>query len=160
MRRNTSIWSLLFYNRTVGNFSFIKWHFFNLLQTTGREGSARVRDQNETSYDCQKLQMLDPTQSNIYTYDIIRSGSHPSGDQAFRPRMQAGRPTQGHVLTSLTTLGKLICDVCGRKFAYSWQITRHKRCHTGERPFACSMCTADFARKDTLSRHVMMVHNA
>ncbi|KAK6059086.1 zinc finger, C2H2 type [Cooperia oncophora] len=48
-------------------------------------------------------------------------------------------------------------DVNG-KFARSDELTRHKRKHTGDRPFQCSLCDRAFSRSDHLSLH-MKRHN-
>jgi len=43
---------------------------------------------------------------------------------------------------------------CGRSFSRSDELARHGRVHSGERPFACSVCCRTFSRRDHLSTHV------
>ncbi|XP_017879983.1 zinc finger protein 236-like isoform X2 [Ceratina calcarata] len=45
------------------------------------------------------------------------------------------------------------CDICGKVFTKPYQVERHKRIHTGERPYKCDLCTKSFAQKSTLQMH-------
>lgn len=43
---------------------------------------------------------------------------------------------------------------CGRSFARSFELSRHRRQHTGEKKFVCHICQQAFMRSDHLSMHV------
>lgn len=43
---------------------------------------------------------------------------------------------------------------CGRSFARSFELSRHRRQHTGEKKFICHICQQAFMRSDHLSMHV------
>lgn len=47
------------------------------------------------------------------------------------------------------------CDSkeCGKTFTRNEELTRHKRIHSGLRPFPCTHCGKRFGRKDHLKKH-------
>lgn len=47
---------------------------------------------------------------------------------------------------------------CNKSFTRSEHLARHRRKHTGERPFSCSHCSKNFSRLDNLRQHKQTVH--
>uniref|UniRef100_A0A8R1DJ69 C2H2-type domain-containing protein n=1 Tax=Caenorhabditis japonica TaxID=281687 RepID=A0A8R1DJ69_CAEJA len=43
---------------------------------------------------------------------------------------------------------------CGKRFLRNHDLNKHKKLHSGEKPFVCPICQKAFARKDNLSSHV------
>lgn len=47
---------------------------------------------------------------------------------------------------------------CNKSFTRSEHLARHRRKHTGERPFTCPHCSKNFSRLDNLRQHKQTVH--
>lgn len=48
---------------------------------------------------------------------------------------------------------KHTCEMCGKQFPSTKDVEVHKRCHTGETPYACDYCPKRFTQVSSLIRH-------
>lgn len=48
---------------------------------------------------------------------------------------------------------RFICPYCGKCFERAGHLERHKRIHTGERPYRCELCGKRFNQKCSLKEH-------
>lgn len=48
---------------------------------------------------------------------------------------------------------KFSCDYCSRAFARKYDLARHQRIHTGNKPYVCPCCSKGFSRSDARIRH-------
>lgn len=51
--------------------------------------------------------------------------------------------------------GNNVCEFCSKSFEKPSQLLRHKRIHTGERPFKCELCSRAFNQKGSLQIHML-----
>ncbi|XP_013889097.1 zinc finger protein 436 [Austrofundulus limnaeus] len=51
-----------------------------------------------------------------------------------------------------------ICHICGKDKKCRSQLARHIIIHTGERPYACDLCSARFNRRGNLQQHRRRMH--
>lgn len=77
--------------------------------------------------------------------------SHPGCDKSYTraSHLKAHEILHGEVLPF-----RCPWEDCGRSFARSFELSRHRRQHTGEKKFVCHICQQAFMRSDHLSMHV------
>jgi hypothetical protein len=48
---------------------------------------------------------------------------------------------------------KISCEFCGKVFSHTGDLNKHRRRHTGERPYPCPQCDKRFGHASNLLRH-------
>ena len=47
-----------------------------------------------------------------------------------------------------------LCSTCGKGFNQRYDLTKHMRLHSGERPYTCIICNKGYADKSALNSHM------
>ncbi|XP_035209078.1 gastrula zinc finger protein XlCGF7.1-like [Stegodyphus dumicola] len=47
------------------------------------------------------------------------------------------------------------CSLCSFSSPALWRLNRHKRVHSGERPYGCTVCNKRFSEKGNMKKHLM-----
>lgn len=83
-------------------------------------------------------------QQGLFSRGLLASGQCRSLYSAVRRR----------TVKRLLFKKRFICPYCGKCFERSGHLERHKRIHTGERPYRCELCGKRFNQKCSLKEHL------
>lgn len=83
-------------------------------------------------------------QQGLFSRGLLASGQYRSFYSAVRRR----------TVKRLLLKKRFICPYCGKCFERAGHLERHKRIHTGERPYRCELCGKRFNQKCSLKEHL------
>ncbi|PSN51170.1 hypothetical protein C0J52_06072 [Blattella germanica] len=64
-----------------------------------------------------------------------------------------GSSESGGPIRASVTKKVINCEFCGKLFSHTGDLNKHRRRHTGERPYPCSQCSRCFSHASNLLRH-------
>lgn len=73
---------------------------------------------------------------------------------------QTLKPDSKHRAKSYQERKTIPCEYCSKLFACKFNLEQHKRVHTYDKPFQCSLCEASYTRQWLLNRHFRTKHTS
>ncbi|GFO48248.1 LOW QUALITY PROTEIN: B-cell lymphoma/leukemia [Plakobranchus ocellatus] len=99
-----------------------------------------------------------PTHRHSSSSSSNKQSTSPSADVS--PRSSSASSAVAHTGASGLVLPKLkACEFCGKSFRFQSNLVVHRRSHTGEKPYKCSLCPHACTQQSKLKRH-MKTHAA
>uniref|UniRef100_A0ABD2W3T6 C2H2-type domain-containing protein n=1 Tax=Trichogramma kaykai TaxID=54128 RepID=A0ABD2W3T6_9HYME len=134
-------------------------HWMENLKFLMNNGLANIQDgQNEIEAGAQQQQeqQSQATSPLVFSTSLDNEQSLVEGENCVLLKLQETLPEQINEEKQeiATGSGKLRqCVQCSKTFSKPFQLERHYRVHTGERPFVCDLCDKSFTQKSTLDLH-------
>lgn len=101
--------------------------------------------------------------ANLVSHMRIHTGETPYGctfcGKAFRRSDHLKLHIKIHTGEKRQRPKRFVCEQCGMKFGCSLSLQNHMWKHSGERPYACSVCEKRFYNKGILLRHENDCHS-
>ncbi|KAF1798637.1 hypothetical protein V8B55DRAFT_1523808 [Mucor lusitanicus] len=125
-------------------------HFPNSPESMYTTDSYHVTIKQEPSTATEQAQPKEEAQSQA---------KMPKESAASTTKAASAASTTTNTNTTVPRPKNFACTHCNRTFARKYDAARHKRIHTGVKPYYCPCCKKGFARSDARVRHFRTEYN-
>lgn len=100
---------------------------------------------------------------------MAETPANDSGDLTSTPRSASSPPPTNKPadfslnsgsMSAVTENVSRACEFCGKKFRFQSNLIVHRRTHTGEKPYKCSVCNHACTQSSKLKRHMKIHRNS
>ena len=149
------------YSCTVCHRAFLELGNLRKHQRTHQRASAKATLRDPVQ--CELCGLVFRSELEIASH---RQRDHPSPSitchlcqQTFSSSQQLFRHLMcKHHIKPAKHLPRFRCPICSKYFSRLNHLERHRRTHTGERPFSCRLCDRSFTDKSNLQHHTLRMH--
>lgn len=124
--------------------------------------AGRRKSMTAKAFPCPICSKVFKFRSLLASHSLIHSEVRPYGcdfcSRSFRRLSHLKRHREVVHANGERLPQSFVCHICGKDKKCRSQLARHVIIHTGERPFACDLCTARFNRRGNLQQHRKRMH--
>ncbi|XP_040611140.1 zinc finger protein 120-like, partial [Mesocricetus auratus] len=121
--------------------------------------NAVTYDDVHIDFSWEEWTLLDPSQKNLYedvmleTYRNLTAIGYSWEDHRTEEYYQHSRRYEKNERSQTGEKPSVYTQCCGKAYAYSSHLQRHKRTHTEKKPYRCNQCDKAFACPSYLQIH-------
>lgn len=109
-------------------------------------------DVHQNPYDFNNMLGISPSGSFVDCPSPLQTWLSPNSIDSANPLSAQSSDSCGEPIQQ-TPSGTFLCSICNMEFANRRSLSRHRKQHSGVKPFECRLCNRKFYRSDTLKRH-------